>query len=630
MDCSALVEEGLDIHKGKEEERTELDEKEDRKQNNILRSSLCEESIWTRSISDLTVGMNKIPRKQRPVQATFYSGGQYASSLGETATSDREVKCWEAEGLSNMGPDQIQLGREMQEGSMRVMVREGTEDCVTEREEQEGMEKERRDESSDMWKARDDRKARWRVQKRQRLKGSVEEENEKERLEMERDGRKRWTQRGSKEEDPQIAENGAEALLQVASIRNPTISRILLNSSSSSTSSSFNYSSVDSDEVFSDEEETTTKEQCITNKKACSWRTFLTMMQWSARRRSSWVQLAGHPGNFCPSEGGEVLKKYNAVESSCLQALMHDSLCRFVPQYYGVTSRGNERYMRLEDLLSGKSFPVIMDCKMGVRTYLEKDLSKVQHSASLRSDMYWKMVKVDPAAPTVEEHTLRAVTKSRYLQWRDSLSSSSTLGFRIEGITKENGKVLRDFKMTRTLAQVTDTVLTFTKKQPNILKDYLSRLMALDEALKKSEFFKTHEIIGSSLLFIHDRRSKANIWMIDFGKTFPTDSGLYLKHNIPWIEGNQEDGYLTGLASLTSVVKEALLEAEKLNPCDCSTDTQHELQTHCVSVTKDVMQEISQSAPAFSARDTVLEEVFSCVHLEANGSRGASTTQTSI
>ncbi|XP_048883820.1 inositol-trisphosphate 3-kinase B-like isoform X2 [Brienomyrus brachyistius] len=608
MDCSAFVEEGLDIHKGREEERTELDEKEeDGKQNSILRFSLCEESTWTSSTSDLTVGINKIPRKQCPVQATFYSSGQYASSLGEAATNDTEVKCWEVEGLIKMGPDQVQLGREMQEGSMRVMVRDGTEGCVAEREEQEGMEKEGRDESSDiMWKARDDRKARWRVQKRQRLKGSVEEENEKERLEMERDGRKRWSQRGRKEnveEDPQIAENGAEALDQVASIRNPTISRILLNSSSSSTSSSFNYSSVESDEVFSDEEETTTKEQCITNKKACSWRTFLTMMQWSARRKSSWVQLAGHPGNFCPSEGGE---------------------------YYGVTSRGNERYMRLEDLLSGKSFPVIMDCKMGVRTYLEKDLSKVQHGDSLRSDMYWKMVKVDPAAPTVEEHALRAVTKPRYLQWRDSLSSSSTLGFRIEGITKENGRVLRDFKMTRTLAQVTDTVLTFTKNQPNVLKDYLSRLMALDEALKESEFFKTHEIIGSSLLFIHDRRSKANIWMIDFGKTFPTPSGVYLKHNIPWIEGNQEDGYLTGLASLTSVVKEALLEAEKLNPGDCNTDTQHELQTHYVSVSKDVIQEISQSAPAFSPRDTVLAEVFSCVHLEANSSIEASTTQKSV
>lgn len=199
-----------------------------------------------------------------------------------------------------------------------------------------------------------------------------------------------------------------------------------------------------------------------------------------------------------------------------------------------------------------------MDCKMGVRTYQEEEVTKARAKATLRSDMYQKMVKIDPSALSAEEHAQKGVTKWRYLQWRDTTSSTSTLGFRIEGIMMEDGSVHRDFGKILTLAQVTEALLFFTRSQLDILKAYHSRLLALSDALKNSLFFRTHEVIGSSLLFVHDHHRRASVWMIDFGKTTQLPDTSELQHNVPWAEGSREDGYLIGLTSLITSLSQAI------------------------------------------------------------------------
>lgn len=273
---------------------------------------------------------------------------------------------------------------------------------------------------------------------------------------------------------------------------------------------------------------------------------------------SPWVQVVGHAGNFRAGPDGKLLKKYCESEQCCLQKLMGDSLRLYVPSYYGVTQHDQQDYNTMDNLLAGFDSPCIMDCKMGTRTYLEEDLCKARETPQPRKDMYEKMVAVDPGAPSPEEHAQQAVLKTRYMQWRESLSSTATLGFRIEGIQKANGTCNTNFKKTKCKEQVVQALEDFVDKSVPILRSYQKRLKELRQVLENSDFFRAHEVVGSSLLFIHDRTGKAGVWMIDFGKTLPVAPPLTLDHRTPWVEGNREDGYLWGLDNFIEILTNML------------------------------------------------------------------------
>ncbi|XP_048213480.1 LOW QUALITY PROTEIN: inositol-trisphosphate 3-kinase B [Perognathus longimembris pacificus] len=340
-------------------------------------------------------------------------------------------------------------------------------------------------------------------------------------------------------------------------------------SSSSASSTGFSSSYEDSEEdISSDPERTLDPNTAFLHtldqqkpRVSKSWRKIKNMVHWSPfvmsfKKKYPWIQLAGHAGSFKAAANGRILKKHCESEQRCLDRLMADVLRPFVPAYHGDVVKDGERYNQMEDLLADFDSPCVMDCKMGVRTYLEEELTKARKKPSLRKDMYQKMIEVDPEAPTEEERAQRAVTKPRYMQWRETISSTATLGFRIEGIKKEDGSVNRDFKKTKTKEQVTEAFREFTQGNHNVLVAYRDRLKAIRATLEISPFFKCHEVIGSSLLFIHDKKEQAKVWMIDFGKTTPLPDGQTLSHDVPWREGNREDGYLSGLNNLIDILSE--------------------------------------------------------------------------
>ncbi|XP_076850720.1 LOW QUALITY PROTEIN: inositol-trisphosphate 3-kinase Cb [Brachyhypopomus gauderio] len=274
----------------------------------------------------------------------------------------------------------------------------------------------------------------------------------------------------------------------------------------------------------------------------------------SFKKHYPWVQLAGHAGSFQAGENGRLLKKYCEYEKQCLTQLMGDPLRPFVPGYHGVVRVGEQDYNAMDDLLASFDSPSIMDCKMGSRTYLEEELVKARERPKLRRDMYEKMVAVEPDAPSPQERQQQAILKPRYMQWRETLSSTATLGFRIEGIKKADGTCNTNFKRTKHHEQVKKALEDFVNGNSEILRSYCKRLEELRRVLEVSEFFRTHEVVGSSLLFVHDASGQAQVWMIDFGKTVPLQPHHTLDHRTPWVEGNREDGYLWGLDNLIEIL----------------------------------------------------------------------------
>ncbi|KAJ9469948.1 hypothetical protein DIPPA_35943 [Diplonema papillatum] len=152
------------------------------------------------------------------------------------------------------------------------------------------------------------------------------------------------------------------------------------------------------------------------------------------------------------------------------------------------------------------------------RTFLEEETGEP------RADLFKKLATLSIDLATEKERQTRTITKLRYMRIREELSSSAQLGFRIDGIAGLDCN--EDLTRTRSKEAVAQVLASYLANvapgdvglQKKIVRSFCDRLDHLHAAARRSAFFKGHEMVGSSLLFVADvtgASGASGVWLID-------------------------------------------------------------------------------------------------------------------
>lgn len=327
-------------------------------------------------------------------------------------------------------------------------------------------------------------------------------------------------------------------------------------------------------------------------------------------------QAAGHAGSVLhfheeaednSKQAASILKVLEEVEVMAyerLYSLQTDPIHDFVARYYGEVLMEShpsqeeglagepERYIRLSNLLRNFHQPFVMDVKVGVRSFVEDEAKSIKP----RADLFQRMQELDPSEPTPEEKAAGAISKFRWMSWRDRMSSSQSLGFRVDGIAGPEGLKLKqnDFAAVRERHEVVRELLDFlppprwrssqerklaskndasedTYELEEVLRlklglanSFRKSLLDLRTACEASPFFRSHEFVGASvLLAVEAQPPKAQVFLIDFAKTHPLPPEVSVDHQSPWVLGNHEDGVLWGVANCADCWGEVAAKLQK-------------------------------------------------------------------
>ena len=326
-------------------------------------------------------------------------------------------------------------------------------------------------------------------------------------------------------------------------------------------------------------------EQAFTNRQAIAYQ--------SAAGPSMLGQATGYKADW-KREGVSVMRKMStAAEAGMFEAIAASAhLAPHIPVIYSVSEasapagapeeaptdkshRGSssmneeEVYeVRMQDLATGMTRPCAMAFVMGTRTATPDDFEP--YASAPRAELLEACRSLDPKSVTPQDEAAGGVSQLRHLDILDSLSSTASLGFRIDAAKTVVDGALdtlplpEGHKSLATLKEEGDVAAalsTFVQGDESIAKAAAIKLDVICAALGRSQvFWPRHCLLRSTLLLVYDdaEREHTELKMVNFAFSYklPEDAPP-ISHVAPWdgTPDSHEDGYQTGVTSLARIFR---------------------------------------------------------------------------
>jgi hypothetical protein len=205
---------------------------------------------------------------------------------------------------------------------------------------------------------------------------------------------------------------------------------------------------------------------------------------------------------FCGKIIGNSEKLKNDLEFKFISDSTNHKLFKdFLPDYKGICTDEDKKYIVIENLKYGMKKPITIDIKIGFKTYNTKILK------------------------ILGKNTYQINRKIILQGLIDSNSLSTTSGFRAEGLEGVNTFSKGQLKSMSPYKFLSEYLVK--DKNHNALDQIISKLEKLHKIITQKSFHK-YLIVGSSLLIVYDGNNpkNVNLKMIDFANSYKYKESL--------------------------------------------------------------------------------------------------------